>query len=169
MTSTSQPHGDGRLVIDIRQEFHAPAERVFHRWIDADALARWFAPPGYVTAYSETDPQPGGRWRLDFHAQSGQHHYTEHGVFHEVDPFARLVLTLIQVDGDHTSPETLVTVDLEDIGSAEAPRTRMRFTQSGYRSPALRDANEQGWHGCFAALTRAIDVESDDSEGIIPR
>lgn len=163
MTSTAHRHHDRGLVIEIEQEFPATRERVFRRWTDADALARWFAPPGYATAHSESDPRPGGRWRMDFHAQNGPHRYTEQGTFRELDPFERLALTLTQVDGNHTNPETLVTVDLDDIGTAEMPRTLMRFTQSGYRSPSLRDDNEQGWRGCFSALAQDLTIEVGES------
>lgn len=39
----------------------------------------------------------------------------------------------------------------------------MRFTQSGYRSLALRNDNEQGWRGCFTTL--AHDLEADPDTG----
>ncbi|KAA9394558.1 SRPBCC domain-containing protein [Kocuria coralli] len=161
MISTAHRYGDGGLVIEIEQEFTAARERVFHRWTDADALARWFAPPGYLTVYSESDPRPGGGWRLVFQARSGEHHYCEQGVFREVVPFRRIALTLIQVDGEHTNPQTLVTVELDDVGTPERPRTLMRFTQSGYRSPALRDDNENGWRGCFVILAHDLDHLTD--------
>ncbi|MCM3658169.1 SRPBCC domain-containing protein [Agromyces mediolanus] len=160
MTTTARHHDDRGLVIEIEQEFPATRERVFRRWTDADALARWFAPPGYTTVHSESDPRPGGRWRLDFQERTGPHRYTEQGAFRELDPFGRLALTLTQVDGGHPNPETLVSVELDDIGTADAPRTRMRFTQSGYRSLALRNDNEQGWLGCFTSLVHDLTSET---------
>ncbi|MDT0308720.1 SRPBCC domain-containing protein [Streptomyces sp. DSM 44917] len=159
-TNSTRRDADRGLVIEIEQEFSAARDRVFRRWTEADALARWFAPPGYATLHAESDPRPGGRWRLDFRAESGDHQYTEHGAFREVDPFERLALTLTQLDGAGAHPETLVTVALDDIGTEQAPRTRMRFTQSGYRSLSLRNDNEQGWQGCFAAL--AADLASGE-------
>lgn len=152
MTTTTRRDGDGGLVIEIEQEFPAARDRVFLRWTEAEALARWFAPHGYTTVHAESDPRPGGTWRLDFCAESGDHRYTERGVFLRVDPFERLELTLTQLDGAHANPETLVTVALDDIGTEGAPRTRMRFIQSGYRSSSLRSDNEQGWRECFADL-----------------
>jgi len=152
MTYSDTAHG---LVIAIEKEFTASPEQVFARWTDADALARWFAPAGYTTISSAADLRVGGSWRLTFRSETG-HEYTEHGVFRELTPPRRLVLTLTQVDGDRTNPETIVTVDLDDIGTPEKPRTRMRFTQSGYRSAALRDQNEEGWCGCFETLDRDL-------------
>ena len=162
MTTTNSARRDGGrgLVIEIEQEFPTTRDRIFRRWTEAEALARWFAPPGYATLHAESDPRPGGTWRMDYRAESGNHQYTEQGAFHEVDPFERLALTLTQLDGPHANPETLVTVALDDIGTEHAPRTRMRFTQSGYRSPSLRNDNEQGWQECFATL--AADLSTGD-------
>lgn len=157
-TNGTRRDGDHGLVIEIEQEFSATRERLFGRWTDAKALARWFAPPGYTTRHAESDPKPGGVWRLDFRSVTGEHRYTERGAFREIEPFERLAFTLTQLDGGYANPETLVTVTLEDIGTIEAPRTRMRFTQIGYRSMPMRNDNEQGWRGCFTALARDLDT-----------
>lgn len=151
-------HTDRSLVIEIERDFTASPEQVFASWTVADALARWFAPPGYTTIDAESDPRAGGRWRLEFLSVDGRHRYAEQGVFREVLPYERVVLTLTQVDGAHGNPETLVVVALEDIGSAGSPRTRMRFTQSGYRHPSARDDNEDGWRACFDGLAGVLDT-----------
>ncbi|WP_238148192.1 SRPBCC domain-containing protein [Rothia halotolerans] len=156
--------GEQGLVIEIEREFAASRERVFRRWTDAEALARWFAPPGYVTLRSAADPRPGGAWRLDFRSDSGEHEYSEQGLYREVEPWDRLVLTLTQVDGAAANPLTVVTVLLEEVGDAEAPRTRMRFTQSGYDSRRLREDNEQGWRGCLTALARDLEASEESAE-----
>ncbi len=160
MTTITDPSDDRGLVIEIERTFPATIEAVFRRWTDADALARWFAPPGYVTVHAESDPRPGGAWRLDFRADAGRHEYTEQGTYREVDPFENLTLTLTQVDGGSSNSQTLVTVLLRDIGTSENPRTLMRFIQSGYRASGLRNANEEGWHGCFASLARDLETHA---------
>lgn len=162
MTTTTTRDRNRPLVIDIEQEFPVTPDRVFRRWTDAAALARWFAPPGYITLSSTADARPGGTWQLNFQSEISRHEYTEQGTFHRVDPYERLELTLTQVDGERANPETLVTVTFVDIGTPGAPRTRMRFTQDGYRSLSLFKDNEQGWRGCFAAL--ADDLLSNDPE-----
>lgn len=162
-TTSTRRADDPGLVIDITTDFAASPERVFHRWTDADALARWFAPPGYAALRSESDPRPGGSWRLDFRSDSGEHSYSEQGAFTVIEPHRSVAFTLTQVDGGHTNPETLVTVELEDIGTPQVRRTRMHFTQSGYHSPSLRNANEQGWRGCFEALATDLDTSDDEA------
>jgi uncharacterized protein YndB with AHSA1/START domain/ketosteroid isomerase-like protein len=162
-TETTGRQDEQGLVIEIEREFAASRERVFRRWTEAEALARWFAPPGYVTLRSAADPRPGGAWRLDFRSEDGEHEYSERGLYREVEPWDRLVLTLSQLDGAAANPLTVVTVLLEEVGAAQAPRTRMRFTQSGYESRRLREDNEQGWRGCFTALSRDLEASESDA------
>lgn len=152
MNDVSPPERGRALVIEIEYEFPVTRDRIFHRWTNADALARWFAPPGYTTISSVSDPRPGGTWRLDFRSDIDGHEYTEQGIYYRVDAPELLVLSLIQTDADGANPETLVTVNFDDVGTPEAPRTVMRFTQDGYRSIALFNDNRQGWEGCFAIL-----------------
>ena len=152
--STTQ--ADRGLAVEIEQEFAAASDRVFAYWTEAEALARWFAPGDYTTVSADVDARPGGGWRLDFRSGDGHHSYTEHGAFLELDPPRRVRLTLTQVDGDATNPETVVTVDFDDIGTPDAPRTRMRFRQTGYDSATRRDQNAEGWRGCFAKLDGAL-------------
>ena len=155
-TIMSTTQADRGLAVEIEQEFAAASDRVFAYWTESEALARWFAPGDYTTVSADVDARPGGAWRLDFRSGDGSHAYTEHGAFLELDPPRRVRLTLTQVDGDATNPETVVTVDLDDIGTPDAPRTRMRFRQTGYDSATRRDQNAEGWRGCFAKLEGAL-------------
>lgn len=141
-------------TIEIIREFAVLRHKVHHRWTDAAAMARWFAPAGYSTVRAIADPRPGGHWELVFRSDDG-HEYVEHGEYREVTP-ERIVLTLTQTDGDHNHPQTLVIVGLDDIGTTDSPRTRMRFLQSGYRSERLREDNQQGWLGCIEELGRDL-------------
>jgi uncharacterized protein (TIGR02246 family) len=151
-------------VIEIEADFAAPPDQVFSRWTNAAALSRWFAPPGYTTVRAAADARPGGGWSLTYRSEDG-HEYTEQGVFRDVEPPGRLTLTLIQLDGAHANPQTIVTVLLDDIGTPAAPRTRMRFSQAGYESAGLRDDNAQGWQSCFASLRADLGATDQTSAG----
>lgn len=150
------------LVVEIERDFTVSRERLFTRWTDPAALARWFAPPEYRTLSAEVDPRPGGSWRLTYRSKTG-HEYAEQGVFQRIDAPRYLEFTLTQVDGAHDNPHTVVAVDFEDVGTPEAPLTRMRFTQRGYRSADHRDDNAEGWDQCLTNLGRDLDSESPES------
>ena len=123
----SMTRADRGLAVEIEQEFAAASERVFGYWTDADALARWFAPGDYTTVVAAADARPGGAWSLEFRAGDGRA-YTERGSF----------------------------LELDDVGTPDSPRTRMRFRQTGHANASLRDQNAEGWRGCFAKLEDAL-------------
>lgn len=153
MSTTETDRG---LAVEIEQEFAATSDRVYASWTEPEALSRWFAPGDYTTVAADVDARPGGAWQLDFRSGDGRHEYTERGAFLELDPPRRLELTLTQVDGGQAKPETLVTVEFDDVGTADAPRTLMRFRQAGYDSATRRDQMADGWRGCFDKLERAL-------------
>jgi uncharacterized protein YndB with AHSA1/START domain len=62
------------------------------------------------------------------------------------------VLTLTHVHAGKSGPETNITVTFED----SAGGTRMSFRQTGFDSVEHRDANAEGWQGCFAKLQRRL-------------
>jgi len=152
----STTEADRGIAVEIEQEFAAASDRVYAFWTEPEALARWFAPGDYTTVAADVDARPGGAWRLDFRSGDGRHEYTEHGAFLELDPPRRLQLTLTQVHGGRANPETVVTVEFDDVGTTDAPRTRMTFRQTGYDDVARRDQNAEGWRGCFAKLEGAL-------------
>ena len=152
----STTEADRGIAVEIEQEFAAASDRVFAFWTEPEALARWFAPVGYTTVTAEADARPGGAWRLDFRSDDGRHAYTERGAFLELDPPSRIRLTLTQVDGGQSNPETVVTVEFDEVGTPDAPRTRMTFRQTGYAEVERRDQMAEGWRGCFAKLEQAL-------------
>lgn len=134
--------------ISITRAFAAPPELVFRNWVRAEDLATWFAPDGFTVTRCEVDARPGGRWLVEFRSAAGDLH-REYGEFREVVAPERLVFTLTQQDSaGHTGPETLVTVGF----AAQDGKTEMTFEQTGYPSASMRDANAEGWRGCFGKL-----------------
>lgn len=128
------------------------------------SLSRWFAPPGYATVRAAADPRPGGAWSLTFRSETG-HEYIEHGTFLELQPPGKLTLTLTQLESTHANPQTVVTVLLDDVGTRDAPRTRMRFSQTGYESAGLRDDNALGWQAALGALRTDLGAAGETASG----
>ena len=144
-SSDTTPHGE----IVIEREFEAPRALVFREWLSEESIRDWFAPETYVTTRCEVDARPGGDYRVEYRSASG-HVFSERGTFLEIDEPNRLVLTLTHVDKGKSGPETRITVSFTDSSAG----TRMSFRQTGFASPEHRDANAEGWLGCFAKLER---------------
>ncbi len=135
------------LGATIQRWFPAPPELVYRNWIEAEQIRHWFATDDYEVTGCEIDARPGGKWRVDFRSSTG-HVYFERGEFREMVPGKLLALTLTQVDGAHSGPETLITVTFE----ASRGGTDMTFHQVGYDSSLRRDGNAEGWQECFDKL-----------------
>jgi uncharacterized protein YndB with AHSA1/START domain len=135
----------------IEREFDAPRALVFREWLHEESIRDWFAPDTYVTTACSVDAKPGGSYHIEYRSNDG-HVFTEHGVFQEIEEPKRLVLTLTQVHDGRSGPETRVTVTFAD----SAGRTHMSFRQTGFDSTARRDANAEGWQGCFTKLGRRL-------------
>lgn len=68
MTSAS-PTADRELR--ITRLIHAPRERVFDAFTDAEHITLWWGPNGFSTTTSEMDVRPGGIWRFVMHGPDG--------------------------------------------------------------------------------------------------
>lgn len=70
----------------------APRDAVFRAYTEADLLARWWGPAELTTQVDRFEPRRGGSWRI-VHADPEGNEYGFHGVYHDVVPSERIVLT----------------------------------------------------------------------------
>jgi uncharacterized protein YndB with AHSA1/START domain/ketosteroid isomerase-like protein len=148
------------LDITILRMFDAPPEAVFAQWLDADALKDWFAPGTYEGLSAVVDARVGGAWAVEFQSPDDKR-FREHGVYKEIDPGRRIVMTLNQ-DFVADGGELLVAVTFEARGGG----TMMRFHQSGFKHPQHRDAVAEGWEGCIDKLAARLRSNSRADEEI---
>lgn len=143
--------GDRELV--ITRVFDAPRDLVWKAW--TEDMSKWSAPRGFTVPVSEGDVRPGGKWRAMMKSPDGKELWLG-GEYHEVVPPERLVFTHAW-DNQHGQPgdESLVTVELADIGG----KTEMTFRQSGFTSIESRDGHKDGWAQCFDILDELLATE----------
>ncbi len=55
---------DSKNSVRLHRVLRAPAERIFKAFLDADALARWLPPYGYIGKVHEIDAKVGGGYRM---------------------------------------------------------------------------------------------------------
>jgi uncharacterized protein YndB with AHSA1/START domain len=85
-------------TVKLTRVFNAPRERVFECWTRAEHLTHWFGPKGFTIHSCETDPRPGGVFRLTMRAPDGEEHRVR-GEFREVAAPAHLVIHCTVDDG----------------------------------------------------------------------
>lgn len=139
----------------LRRRFAAPIERVFAACTRAELLARWFSPKAFETCDVEVDLRVGGRFAFRMAGAPGT--YAAEGIYREITPPNRLVLTWRWTQGPPDEPPdgvtSLVTFDLVPDGDG----TTLTLTHEGLPDRAQADSHGEGWGETLDKLARLLE------------
>ncbi len=138
-------------ALRLSRRFKAPREAVFRAFTDPAALAKWFGPENVNVTKVEVDLRPGGAYSMVFNAADGDTHGLS-GVYREIDPPGRLVMTWVWDHGGMAGIETLVTIELAEASG----ETELTLTHEKLPSQEFRELHGQGWTSSFTCLDRVI-------------
>jgi len=79
-------------TVAITRLFDAPREHVFAAWTRAEHLAHWFGPKRFTVPSCQSDPRPGGAFRVCVRSPEGQDYWIR-GVFRVLVAPERLVIS----------------------------------------------------------------------------
>jgi uncharacterized protein YndB with AHSA1/START domain len=141
--------------VEVSRLFDAPRERVFATWSTGERVARWFSPEGYSVPRAEIDFRAGGVFAVVMRAPDGSEHPCR-GVFEEVTPPSRLVLTMdVEMQG-----KVRFSVRTDVDFAAEGDKTLMTVRQSyDLHDPAFAGAPagaREGWRTTLDKLAREL-------------
>lgn len=135
----------------IERTFDAPVALVWACWTEQAHLAKWSAPRGFTIPKGEGDLRSGGKWRCCMRTPEGNEAWLG-GVYREIVPLRRLVMTHAWEEDGVPGHETLVTVRFEDLGE----RTKVTLEQTGFDSSGARDGHQGGWSECLDILAEHL-------------
>ncbi len=138
-------------ALRLNRRFKAPREAVFQAFTDPVALAKWFGPEGVQVTNVKVDLRSGGAYSMVFGEKDGESHGLS-GVYREISPSDRLVMTWSWSHGDMAGIETLVTIELAAAGA----ETELTLTHEKLPSQNALDMHSQGWTSTFNCLDRVI-------------
>ncbi|WP_460066384.1 SRPBCC family protein [Streptomyces sp. YKOK-I1] len=139
---------DEGLVLRLRCVLDAPPSAVFAALTDPEQLARWWGPDGFTVPDVESDPRPGGTYRLAMRPPEGALFHLA-GEFLEVDPPRLLRYTFRWEEPDPEDRETVVTLSLRDLAGTS---TELTLTQRDFATEPRRALHEEGWTQSFGKL-----------------
>jgi uncharacterized protein YndB with AHSA1/START domain len=140
------------ITLSLHRVVRASPARVFRAWTEADELRRWFAAAeGYTTPVAEVDLRVGGRYRMGMRAPNGELSVAT-GVYEEIVPPARLVLTWRWEHEGPALPTTRLTLEFRPHPDG----TELVLVQVGFIDVAAREKHSDGWQGCLDSLERLL-------------
>ncbi len=120
---------------------------VFEAMTTAEGISHWWGPDAGPVLIAESDPRPGGRYRVRFRLLDGSEHESS-GEFLEVTPPIRVVMTWRWLGGAEDPGESRVEIVLRAVPEG----TEITFTHALLHDESSRHSHEDGWAGSFAKL-----------------
>lgn len=145
-----------QAVLTLKRVFHAPIEKVFEAWTNAEVLARWFGPAGFIVKTAEIDLKIGGKYLIVLQPPDGGV-ITHFGEYVEITPPTRLVFTWVLQNQTcqgsvNQCAETLVTLDFKRIVES----TEVRLSHERLPSKEAYDGHGFGWASSFDCLETCL-------------
>ena len=142
-------------------QFHlvlrAPAERVYHAFIDADAKAKWLPPNGFTGKVHQQDARVGGTYRMSFTNLTSGKIQSFGGTYLELVP-DKLLRWSDRFDDPNLPGEMTVTVQLKPVSVG----TDVSIVQEGIPDLIPAEACYLGWQESLALLRMLVEAEIPD-------
>ena len=144
-------------TIRLHRVLKAPAERVYKAFLDADALARWLPPYGFLCKVHQIDAKVGGSFRMSFtNFGSGKGH-SFGGKYLELKPAERIRYS-DTFDDPNLPGEMITTVTLKKVSVG----TEVNVVQEGVPEVIPAEMCYLGWQDSLAQLAKLVEPEIPD-------
>jgi uncharacterized protein YndB with AHSA1/START domain len=142
---------EARPDLNLKRIFDAPRDLVWLAWTRPGMTVRWLGPVEWPAMDVRQDLRVGGEWSAVLKSADDDRTLWQGGIYHEIDPPARLVFSFKWGDGHEDGPavETLVTIVLTELPDG---RTMMDFTHEGLKSAESLAGHRHGWTSSFQRL-----------------
>ncbi len=149
----SETSQDSERALVITRVFDAPRELVFKAWAEPEQWVHWLGLRGCSGKVLQSAKRPPDAYRYLMRDPAGGEHWLQ-GFYRECVEPERLVFSWgwANEQWQPTSPETIVSVTLEDLGG----KTRLTLRHGQFESVTASDLHRQGWNGGFDRLAELL-------------
>ena len=143
-----------KASLSLVRRINASPERVYEACTRPELLAKWFSPKPFHVCEVDADVRIGGKFSFRMTGEPGT--YGAEGVYREIVPNRKLVLTWTWVDAPPDEPldgsASLVTFDIAPDGAG----TALTLTHEALRDQDEADSHQEGWIQALDKLTRLL-------------
>ena len=129
-------------------------EKVYRAFIEADAMAKWLPPNGFVCTVHQLDAKVGGTHKISFRNFTTGHSHSFGGEYIELVPNERLRYT-DKFDDPNLPGQIQVTVTLKKVSVG----TELNIVQEGLPDVLPLEACYLGWQQSLENLAKLVEPE----------
>jgi uncharacterized protein YndB with AHSA1/START domain len=144
-------------TIKLHRVIAARPEKVYRAFLEADAVASWLPPYGFLCTVHELEGRVGGRHRMSFRNFTTGNGHSFGGTYVELVPGERLVYT-DKFDDANMPGEMRVTVTLKAVSVG----TDIKIEQDGVPDVIPPEACYLGWQESLYKLARLVEPEINE-------
>jgi uncharacterized protein YndB with AHSA1/START domain len=131
-------------------------DKIYRAFIEADALAKWLPPNGFLCTVHHLEPKVGGTFKMSFRNFTTGKSHAFGGEYVELVPGERLHYT-DKFDDPNLPGEMQVTVTLKKVSVG----TEVDIAQTGVPDVIPPEACYLGWQESLRNLARLVEPEID--------
>lgn len=143
-------------TIHLHRVLTAKPEKVYRAFLEADAIASWLPPFGFLCTVHELDAQVGGKHRMSFRNFTTEESHSFGGTYLELVPGKRLVYS-DTFDDPNLPGELKVTVTLEAVSVG----TEVSIEQTGIPDIIPPENCYLGWQESLQKLAKLVEPNID--------
>lgn len=141
-------------TIRLHRVLRANPERIYRAFLDADALAKWLPPNGFICKVHHLDAQVGGTYKMSFtNFATGQNH-SFGGEYLELVPYDHIRYT-DRFDDPNLPGEIQTTISLKQVSCG----TELNIVQEGLPEAIPSEACYLGWQESLMLLAKLVEAE----------
>ena len=141
-------------TVRLHRVLTAPPQKIFRAFTEADAIASWLPPFGFLCTVHELDAKVGGQHRMSFRNFTTGRSHSFGGTYLELIPAEKLVYT-DRFDDPNLPGELQVTVSLKAVSCG----TEVSIAQAGIPAVIPLEMCYLGWQESLAQLATLVEPD----------
>lgn len=144
--------------VQLHRVFAAPPEKIFKAFTDADAMASWLPPYGFVCKVHSMDVKPGGTYKMSFTNFTTGSAHSFGGEYLEIKP-NELLKYSDRFDDPNLPGEMVTTITFKPVSCG----TELTATQEGIPEVIPTEMCYLGWQESLDKLKRLVEPNIPDA------
>ncbi|MEI2694328.1 MAG: SRPBCC family protein [Saprospiraceae bacterium] len=144
--------------VSLHRVFAAPVEKVYKAFTDADAMASWLPPYGFVCKVHSMDFRVGGNYKMSFINFTTGNGHSFGGEYLEIKP-NELLKYSDQFDDSNLPGQMITTIEFKKVLCG----TELFATQEGIPDVIPTEMCYLGWQESLDKLKRLVEPNIPDA------